>query len=182
MPEMHMSTKAFLSILVRTQMATRRTFTSCVFHLPRWRYSKSSGPFRYPLQAFLPGGPFTHLRICWLYRCRPKKKSTVVKRSGHRPLTIIISSFEIEMFHMSDGSRYSNCDVMGFNYGSLMRFRMIRLQLTDCRISAKVYPRIMPGSCARDPHDLFVWDWRTGKKYLVSHRFPARNEPASCIG
>ena len=70
---------------------------------------------------------------------------------------------------MSDGSRYLNCGVMGFNYGSLMQFRMIHLELTDCRISVQVYPRIIAGSFLSVHHDLFVWDWRTGKKYLVSH-------------
>lgn len=94
---------------------------------------------------------------------------------------VIISSFYIEMVHMSDGMRYSNCGFMGFNYGSSMRFRMIHLELTGRRILAKVYPRLRAGAPESDRHDLFVWDWRTGMIYLVSHNFPVRNEQASRI-
>ena len=148
-------------------MATR-TSTSYFFRPPRWGYYGRSGPSRYPSRAFPAGWIFTHLWICWPYRWCHEKKSAVVTPSGHRPrLTIIISSFEIQMFHMSDGSRYSNCGVMGFNYGSLMQFGLISLQLTECRISALVFPRAIPRR--RKVYDLFIWDWRTGKKYLVSH-------------
>ena len=153
-------------------MVTKRTFTSHVFPLLQWGCRWSSGQFEYLSQTFLilVGGPSTHVWICWPYRCLPQKKSTFVKCFGHLLLMDIISSFQIEMFHMSDGMQYPNYGVMGFSYDPELRIGRIRLELTGCRVSARVLTRLRQvGGFGDLIHDLFVWDWRTGKKYLVSH-------------
>jgi hypothetical protein len=72
---------------------------------------------------------------------------------------------------MSDGIRYPNYGVMGFDYGPRQRINGIRLELTGRRISARVLTltRLGRGAFERNVQDLFVWDWRTGEKRLVSH-------------
>lgn len=82
----------------------------------------------------------------------------------------ITSSFQIQMFRMSDGKPYPNdarAAVMECSYDAQTRVGRADLELTSCRILASVLTRPIGESLERG--DIFVWDWRTGKVYLVSH-------------
>jgi hypothetical protein len=98
------------------------------------------------------------------------------------------SSFQIQMFHMSDGKPYLNDvhpTVMGSSYGTRIQNFNVTLELTSCRISATVLKREMdPYAAKSDDMDLFVWDWRTGKMCLVSQSiFLLRtNKPHGTVG
>lgn len=73
---------------------------------------------------------------------------------------------------MSDGRQYLDGvypSVMGSSYGPQIRVISVHLQLTGCRLSALVLTLSRGLIPTPGTGDLFVWDWRTGKRYLVSH-------------
>lgn len=81
------------------------------------------------------------------------------------------SSFQVELFHMSDGQPYTNGihqSVMGSSYDPLSRIAWVHLQLTSCRLAAKVVTVQTDDFLDPGTADLYVWDWRTGKLWLVS--------------
>ncbi|KAF9790586.1 hypothetical protein BJ322DRAFT_1017263 [Thelephora terrestris] len=112
----------------------------------------------------------------WTIQAPPASTPYGRRRAIYPPLDLFAisvlsqeeSSFQIEMFHMSDGTRYPNYGVMGFDYGPRQRINGIRLELTGRRISARVLTltRLGRGAFERNVQDLFVWDWRTGEKRL----------------
>lgn len=90
---------------------------------------------------------------------------------GHLPLTVENSSFHVDLFRMSDGQPYANNiqqSVMKSSYEPLTRIVWAHLQLTSCRLAARVVT--IPADDLLDPGttDLYIWDWRTGKLWLVS--------------
>jgi hypothetical protein len=79
------------------------------------------------------------------------------------------SSFHVHMFHMSDGRPYSDSahwSLLGNEYGQKTRIVGVALQLTSRRLAAKV---LMTQKGPYFDVGVFVWDWRTGRRYLVSH-------------
>lgn len=57
---------------------------------------------------------------------------------------------------------------MEISYGPLTRIVEIHLQLTSCRLAARVVT--IPTDDLFDPGatNLYIWDWKTGKLLLVS--------------
>lgn len=94
----------------------------------------------------------------------------LLEYSSHCSLTVRIRSFRLEMFQMSDGKPHPSgihSDVMGRSYDAPTRITKVSLQVTGCRLAARVSTAGgdgPPGGVV----ELFVWDWRTGKKRLVS--------------
>lgn len=84
---------------------------------------------------------------------------------------------------MSDGKPYTNGihpSVMGSSYESSTRIYWVHLQLTSCRLAARVVTVLVDDSLDPGITDLFVWDWRTGKLWLVSRPIHlTRNEQTS---
>lgn len=72
---------------------------------------------------------------------------------------------------MSDGKPYTDGihpSIMGGSYESSTRIYWVHLQLTSCRLAARVVTVLVDDPLDPGTTDLFVWDWRTGKLWLVS--------------
>jgi len=113
---------------------------------------------------------------------------STLESTGYPPLMVRNSSFQIELFQMSDGQPYtSGChpSVMGSSYKPLRRIDSVHLQLTSYRLAATVVT--VQADDLFDSHsdhtDLFVWDWRTGRTWLVSHSISfACNKQTNLMG
>ena len=75
---------------------------------------------------------------------------------------------------MSDGRPYLvdgvPSPVMGKSYKLGTQVSVVRLLLTGSRLAAWVpTTSTVDGLVEGDDTDLLVWDWKTGKTYLVSH-------------
>jgi hypothetical protein len=77
---------------------------------------------------------------------------------------------------MSDGSPYPNgvrSSVIRRRYDSSTRVVWVHLQLTSCRLAAKIVTLKSGVSTV----DLIAWDWKTGEVCMVSYtRCPAGKE------
>jgi len=83
---------------------------------------------------------------------------------------------------MSDGKVYTNGILPSFIGGSYMpstRIYWVHLQLTNCRLAARVVTIQIDDLLDPGTIDIFVWDWRTGKLWLVSCSIilPVTNKP-----
>lgn len=113
------------------------------------------------------------------------KRGDILEFFGYHPFMIRNSSFQIELFQMSDGKPYPNdahSPAMGSSYEPLTRIIWVQLQLTGCRLAARVVMVQMDDALDLGATDFFVWDWKTGNMCMVS-RFVllVRSEPHGTV-
>ena len=86
--------------------------------------------------------------------------------------TLSVRSFQLSLLQMSDGCPHPDAAepiIFGTEFGPWQRICDISVQATGLKLAVKVSLDLPTTNGSEGKHDnLFIWDWRTGQKYIVS--------------
>jgi hypothetical protein len=120
-----------------------------------------------PWRFILPLTYWSHLRSQMGKReCTWRNKLSLTLSN-----TLSARSFRLSLLRMSDGSPHPDAIdpiIIGTEFGPWRTIDEITIQATGCRLAVTVSLHNTPFDGSGMHDNLFIWDWKTGQKYLVS--------------